>query len=182
MDSRVIKKQLFQIQRTIAFWKRILWIYFAENINKFEMWPLVIFNIIPKLPLFLFWNPNFTKISIKKNKKIPSCRRIISLHSMLSPRQLQETQKKNRTMQVVVVLLSFSFLQLLTNQTDYKILNQMCNFQFQHKPINSLLLRASSSIARFFFCSCGFFFSHFLCVCSIVKILWHFIISLNFLN
>ena len=80
---------------------------------------------------------------------------------MLSPRQLQETQKKNRTMQVVVVLLSFSFLQLLTNQTDYKILNQMCNFQFQHKPINPLLLRASSSTMRFFFCNCSFFFSHF---------------------
>ena len=77
---------------------------------------------------------------------------------MLPPRQLQEAQKKNRAVQVVVVLLSFPFLQLLTNQTDWKILNQMCNFQFQHKPINPLLLRASSSstVSLFLFCY-GFF-------------------------
>ena len=41
---------------------------FAKNANKFEILPLVIFCIISKLPLFLFWNPNFTKISIKKKK------------------------------------------------------------------------------------------------------------------
>ena len=52
------------------------WSCFAKNANKFEMLPLVIFCIISKLPLFLFWNPNFTKISIKKKKKKkPSCRR-----------------------------------------------------------------------------------------------------------
>ena len=83
---------------------------------------------------------------------------------MLHPHQLQDAQKKNCTVQVIVVLLSFHFLQLLTNQTDCKILNQMCNSQFQHKHINPLLLRASSSTARFFFCSCGFFFSFFVCV------------------
>ena len=35
--------------------------------------------------------------------------------------------------------------------------------QFQHKPINPLLLQASSSTAWFFFCSCGFFSQFFLC-------------------
>ena len=35
---------------------------------------------------------------------------------MLPPHQLQEAQKKNPTMPVVVVLLSFPFLQILTNQ------------------------------------------------------------------
>ena len=31
---------------------------------------LVILSIIPKLPLFLFWNPNFTQISNQKKKTI----------------------------------------------------------------------------------------------------------------
>ena len=57
---------------------------------------LVILSIIPKLPLFLFWNPNFTQISNQKKKKKQSWSwRRISLHFMLFPRQLQETQEKN---------------------------------------------------------------------------------------
>ena len=56
------------------------------------------------------------------------------------------------------ILLSLPFLQILINQTYCKILNQMCNFQFQHKPINPLLLRASSSSTVSFFLFCyGFF-------------------------
>ena len=66
------------------------------------------------------------------------------------------------------ILLSFPFLQILTNQTDCKILNQICNFQFQHKPINPLLQWASSSsTASFFLFCCGFFFSHFECNVSL---------------
>ena len=109
------------------------WSYFAKNANKFEMLLLVIFSIIPKLPLFLFEIPILPRSLLKKKKKkIPLCRRRISLHFMLPPRQLQEAQKKNRSVQVVAVLLSFPFLQLLTNKIDCKILNQMCNVKFQH--------------------------------------------------
>ena len=83
---------------------------------------------------------------------------------MLPSHQLQEAQKKNRSVQVVAVLLSFPFLQLLTNQTNCKILNQMCNFQFQHKPIAAV---------DFFYCEIlllqlwlllSFFFFFFWCV------------------
>ena len=71
------------------------------------------------------------------------------------------------------ILLSFPFLQILTNQTDCKILNQMCNFQFKHKPINQLLLRASSfSTVSFFLFCCGFFFSYFLCNISLSSCFW----------
>ena len=115
MSSRVVQKWLFQIQRILAFscWTLELW---CKNANWFVMLLLVILSIIPKLPLFLFWNPNFTQISTQR-KKIPSwSRRRISLHFMLPPHQLQEAQKKNPTMPVVVVLLSFPFLQILTNQ------------------------------------------------------------------
>ena len=161
MDSCVIKKQLFQIQRTIAFWKRILWIYFAENINKFEMWPLVIFNIIPKLPLFLFWNPNFTNITIKKYHHVGE----EFLYTLYAPSSsIARSPKEESHHAGISGSYFFPFLQLLTNQTNCKILNQMCNFQFQHKPINPLLLQASSSTTWFFFCRCGFFFSHFFCV------------------
>ena len=67
----------------------------------------------------------------------PSQWRRIFLHFMLHPRQLQEGQKKNPIVPVVVVLIFFPyFLQIPTNQTDCKILNQIYNFQFQCKPIN----------------------------------------------
>ena len=33
---------------------------FTEKTDKFEMLLLIIFSIIFKLSLFLFWNPNFT--------------------------------------------------------------------------------------------------------------------------
>ena len=45
----VIKKQLFQIRKSIVFWNES-WSFFTKNADKFEMLPLVIFSIIPKLP------------------------------------------------------------------------------------------------------------------------------------
>ena len=90
--------------------------------------------------MFLFWNPIFTQISniyIYIYIYTPSQWRRIFLHFMLHPRQLQEGQKKNPIVPVVVVLIFFPyFLQIPTNQTDCKILNQIYNFQFQCKPIN----------------------------------------------
>ena len=71
--------------------------------------------------------------------------------------------KKPKRRIPIPVLLSFPFLQILTNQTDCKILNQVCNFQFQHK----LTAATFFFFFFFFFFCCGFFFSP-LCVCVCV--------------
>ena len=76
--------------------------------------------------------------------------------------------KKPKRRIPILVLLSFPFLQILTNQTDCKILNQVCNFQFQHK------LTAATTFFFFFFFfffCCGFFFSP-LCVCVCVCVIY----------
>ena len=63
-----LSKSSFSKYEGLSCFENGSWSCFAKNANKFEMLLLVIFSIIPKLPLFLFWNPKFTKISIKKKK------------------------------------------------------------------------------------------------------------------
>ena len=67
------------------------------------------------------------------------------------PRSLLKKKKKPSCRRRTVAVFFFYYVILL---------------QFQHKPINPLLLQTSSSATWFFFCSCGFFFSHFF-VCNI---------------
>ena len=81
----------------------------------FVMLLLVILSIIPKLPLFLFWNPNFTQISNQKKKNHHGVGEEF-LYTLCSFLVNCKKPKRRITVPVVVVLLSFPFLQILTNQ------------------------------------------------------------------
>ena len=82
----------------------------------FVMLPLVILSIIPNLPLFLFWNPNFTQISNKKQKNHHGVGEefLYTLWSLLI--NCKKPKRRIPPYRIVVVLLSFPFLQILTNQ------------------------------------------------------------------
>lgn len=62
--SCVLKSQ--STQKHVLVMNHMRWK--TKTLSKFALLPLLVLHIIPKFPLFLFWNSNFTQISNPKKK------------------------------------------------------------------------------------------------------------------